>query len=101
MVIFRVGGINLVIVGRSGRQTGKCHLVARDHGRINWRSISVGNGSSVIDRGIGGNNCCPKELSTRNPDLSPFYVFGGFPYPKGPSISFVPHIPAPARHLAH
>src|SRR5712692_5019253 len=74
VVTFGVGRINLVIVGRTGGQTGKRHLVARDHRRINWRTSSVGNGGSVIDRGVGRDVCCPKDLRARGCDRPGLYV---------------------------
>ncbi len=62
MVPLGVGRIYLVVVGRAGGQAGKRRLVARNHRRINWRTISVGGSSSVIDRGVCGDVCDPHDL---------------------------------------
>ncbi len=52
VVTLGVCRIDLVIVGGARGQTGKRHLVARNHRRINWRASSVGSSGSVIDRGV-------------------------------------------------
>lgn len=62
VVIFRVGRIDLVVVGRSGRQTGNRQLMVRDHRRINWRTFSVGSGGSIVNRGVSRDVGCPNDL---------------------------------------
>ncbi len=74
VVTLGVGRIDLVIVGRAGRQTGKRHLVARNHRRINWRTSSVGRGGSVRDRRVGRSVCCPNDLRARGCHRPGLYV---------------------------
>src|SRR5260370_11641671 len=74
MVTVGVGRIDLVIVGGTGGQTRKRHLMARNHRRINWRTCSVSSGGSVIDRGVGGDVCCPNDLPASGFDPSAFFL---------------------------
>jgi len=74
VVTLGVGRIHLVIIGRASGQSGKRHLVARNHPRIHGRTISVCSGGSVIDRGVGRNIRSPNDLRAGGCDRCGLYV---------------------------
>jgi hypothetical protein len=63
VVTFRVGRSYLVVVSGTGGQASKSYLMARDHCRINGRTVSIGRDGSIIDCGVRGNVRCPNDLS--------------------------------------